>query len=84
MHRRPETRANPSPFLSASLFTVAVGGRSAAGGARHGQAQQQHDGAQDSHQLQGKPAPHQRHQQDKHGEHGLKGKMQGLKDKFTK
>lgn len=76
---QPDGGADQSGKVNASdpvLFTVTVGGKSAAGASKHGPAIGQHDGPQDQ------PSPHPPHQQDHHGEHGLKGKMRGLKDKF--
>ena len=69
-----------------ALFTVTVGGRSAANGANRVPARQQHNTVQPPHQPEDRPAPPppSQEQQGGHGDGGLKGKMHGLAEKFLK
>ena len=65
-----------------ALFTVTVGGKSAAKGGKQGHAPQQRNTADSSQRPQDRPAPQPPHGHGKAKESGMKGKMQGLADRF--
>ncbi|KAK3698631.1 hypothetical protein LTR37_016859 [Vermiconidia calcicola] len=65
------------------LFSVTVGGKSATGGSKHGVGPHQHTQSQQRPQDRPVPPPPQQHPDDS-GEHGLRGKVQGLAKKFMK
>jgi hypothetical protein len=67
------------------LFTVTVGGKSAAALARRAPAPPRHDGTEEKYRPQDRPAPPPLKGEDEPGgDHGLKGKVHGLAKKFIK